>query len=121
MRQESINKKFEIVTNLVSEYYISNEKNHTTNFNKDLCSEILARINKLRYLFERIYSLERQSENFNDVIFQTIKNGNFKENMFREESITIHDPMMMELEILTECFYHIAWRVVDVLKNGRLH
>jgi hypothetical protein len=116
---------------LYDAYYVINDK-ETIGFNNDLGCEGRHRITQLDYLIEKIREAqndaiaitERQRKDFKKWIEYTIANNLDIEktpapsniNMTEDES-TKYQKLSFELELYTEHFYYIAFRLRTIFRN----
>lgn len=122
---------FSKVIALYSEYYVYNDKNQTESFNKDLASEGRRRIIQLNYIIDKVQQTDeeidrisqRHQKSFGDWIRYVHENGlDFsttpapKEIKMTKEEFDQHNKLTFELELFTEQFYYIAFRLRGIIR-----
>lgn len=100
---------FEEAIALYESYYRTNSE--TKGFNKDSAMEVINKLKKLQWLFNRIWNMEDEANYFSQEIVKTVASG----NQVPQERLVEHSSNELEIEILTEAFYYIAWRVLGSL------
>ena len=124
--------EFSNTISLYDKYYITNDRNNTEGFVKDLAQEGRDRILQLDYLIKKIVQIEneadlisqRQKKAFKEHVEFTKKNSlDFettpapKEINFTHEEFNKYNELTFELELLTEHFYYIAFRLRGIIKH----
>jgi len=103
---------FNALIELYDKFYRWKDKTDNK-FNKDLGCEIRARMKKCNWLLLRINELEEESDKYYQMYVKMMHGGPKPDKSIIERDNEISD----EMELMTECFYFMAFRLLKALKS----